>query len=89
MSEIEPSPSLPDRLDPGMLVSEVMQRWPQTAAVFLKHRMNCIGCEMSMFEALSDAARIYGIRGELFIQELEQAVLKGAAASGDRDHAEA
>jgi hybrid cluster-associated redox disulfide protein len=72
-----------------MLVSEVMQRWPQTAAVFLRHRMNCIGCEMSVFEALSDAARIYDIRSEQFIRELEQAVLDGAANNRDRDPAEA
>jgi len=82
MSEQETSPANSPRLEPGLLVSDVMERWPQTAAVFLKHRMNCVGCEMSVFEAISDAARIYGIPGEQFIQELQQAVLAAMGDSG-------
>jgi len=81
MSEQETSPSNPPRLELGLLVSEVMEHWPQTIPVFLKHRMNCVGCEMSIFEALGDAARMYGIPGEQFIQELQQAVV-GAGSPG-------
>jgi hybrid cluster-associated redox disulfide protein len=66
-------------IEPGLLVSEILARWPQTIPVFVKYRMNCVGCEMSIFEALGDAARIYGLDSEQFCSELRQAANHSAS----------
>lgn len=58
------------QIQPGMLISEILERWPQTIPVFVRHRMNCVGCEMSIFEALEDAARIYHLSSEDILDEL-------------------
>ncbi len=56
-----------------MSVADLLRDWPQTIPVFLKHRMACVGCSMSSFETLKDAARIYGIAPDTFIRELQDA----------------
>ncbi len=56
------------------MVAEVLERWPQSIPVFLKHRMSCVGCLMAPFESLSDAARIYRIPFEPFLDELHLAI---------------
>ncbi len=75
MSEPPPPPSI----QPETLVSEVLARWPQTAPVFVKYRMSCIGCEMSIFEALADAACIYQLDPAGFVEEIRRAADVSAA----------
>jgi len=38
----------------------IMSRWPQTVRVFAELRFHCIGCPISDFHGLSDAAREHG-----------------------------
>ncbi len=51
-------------------VADVLNRWPQTIAVFLRHRMACVGCAMSTFETLASAAAIYDLDLADFMAEL-------------------
>lgn len=55
-------------------VAETLQRWPQTIPVFMRRRMACVGCAVTPFETLADAATIYGIDPAQFLQELRQTV---------------
>lgn len=57
-----------------MLVAELLEKHPEAAPVFLKYRMNCLGCEMSPFETLGDALRIYHLPMQPFLQELNAAL---------------
>jgi hybrid cluster-associated redox disulfide protein len=41
------------------VVDEIVTRFPPTARVFVGRRMHCVGCELSRFETLAGAARIY------------------------------
>jgi hybrid cluster-associated redox disulfide protein len=61
------------QITPDMLVAEVLDRWPQTAPVFLSNHAYCIGCSMSIFDTLAEAACNYHIPLENFVAELEQA----------------
>ena len=63
---------------PESIVADVLNTWPETAPVFLKHHMSCVGCSMSSFETLSDAVNIYNIPLERFLGELHQVVRSGA-----------
>jgi hybrid cluster-associated redox disulfide protein len=64
----------PVQFEMQMSVADLMRNWPQTIPVFLKHNMACVGCSMSAFETLKDAARIYGIALDTFMGELQEAV---------------
>lgn len=57
-----------------LTVAELLARWPQTIPVFLHHQMACVGCVMSPFETLADAAASYGIPLPQFIGELQETI---------------
>jgi hybrid cluster-associated redox disulfide protein len=69
------------QIHPKISVAEVMERWPETAVVFLKHRTACIGCELASFDSLADAARNYQLPVEELIHNLEKSIQKPNAKS--------
>ncbi len=70
----------PERSPLEMSVARLLSANPLAVPVFLRHHMACVGCSMSAFDSLADALAIYGIQVDLFLQELQQAVLaKGGA----------
>lgn len=58
-------------------VADVLSCWPQTAAVFVRRRLACVGCLMSAFEWLGDVPRTYGFDPDSFFSELEHAIQSG------------
>ncbi|MEJ2710283.1 MAG: hypothetical protein P8074_21915 [Anaerolineales bacterium] len=73
------------QIHPEISVAEVMARWPETAAVFLKHRTACIGCELASFDSLADAARNYQLPVEKLLNDLEKSIQKHGAESKRRE----
>jgi hybrid cluster-associated redox disulfide protein len=65
-----------DSLLPDTLVADILNRWPPTQQVFLRHRMACLGCEMAGFETLASAAEIYHLPLERLIAELQVALVE-------------
>ncbi len=61
----------------GMIVAELLEQHPEAAPVFLKYRMNCLGCEMSPFETLGDALRTYHLPEQPFLEDLAAALNPG------------
>ena len=55
-----------------MTVAQILQIGPQTAHIFLKHRMDCVGCPMAAFETLAEAAGIYGHRVDTLLKDLRR-----------------
>ena len=55
--------------DAQTLVKDLLESYPQVATVFLRHGMSCVGCDMSKFETLADAASTYGLSLPEFLQE--------------------
>jgi hybrid cluster-associated redox disulfide protein len=60
-----------------MTIDDVLTRWPQTADVFTRRNMACVGCPVAPFYTVSEAAAIYNLEISDFIDELQQAVAKG------------
>lgn len=60
-------------------VAHVLSHWPATVPIFIRHRMACVGCSMSAFETLEEAARVYGLDFAAFMGELEN-VIQGMTA---------
>ncbi len=61
-------------VSPEMTVDQVLTTWQQTVAVFVRLRMACAGCPLSVFETLDTVAGIYGLPVQKLVNELQQAV---------------
>ena len=70
------------RIEPHMLVDDVMRNWPTTIRIFLDHRMNCPGCPIACFHTVADACREHGVGVDPFQRELGRAAGAQRRASG-------
>ncbi|TWA70093.1 hybrid cluster-associated redox disulfide protein [Azospirillum brasilense] len=70
-----PSPTataaLPSSSD---LVEDVLERWPSTLSVFLKHRMACPGCPMARFQTVAEVADDYGLDSDALLADFARAI---------------
>lgn len=57
-----------------MTVEDVLTRWPQTADIFGRHNMACVGCPVAPFYTISEAAAVYRLSCDEFVKELEQVI---------------
>lgn len=55
-------------------VSDLLNDWPQAIPVFVHRRMACVGCSMSGFETIGDAAKNYNISAEDLLNDVYQAI---------------
>jgi len=65
--------SLPDIDDPDLPLLSLFQSWPETAGVFLSHRMLCFGCPIAPFHTVEDACLEYRLDPSQFRAELRAA----------------
>jgi hybrid cluster-associated redox disulfide protein len=61
-------------LFPAMLVSDVMDKWPQTTQVFVRLRMACPGCPVARFHTLAEVAAEYQMDPAILLKELQDCV---------------
>ena len=57
-----------------MTIGEVVQTYPQTIEVFLKHGLMCFGCAIARFENVEQGAMAHGINVNTLITDLNAAV---------------
>jgi len=57
-----------------MPIGEVVQKYPQTVEVFLRHGLMCFGCAIARFENLGQGAMAHGIDVETLVNDLNAAV---------------
>lgn len=60
-------------------VAELLTEHPGAARVFLRHQMACVGCSVSRFDTLADAAREYHLPLAHFLSELAAAASQAHA----------
>ncbi len=67
------SPTSP--ITKNTLLSEAMQRFPETIEVFVQYGLHCVGCGVAPFETVEIAAATHGIKdlGKL-LEDLNKAV---------------
>jgi hybrid cluster-associated redox disulfide protein len=56
------------------VVQEVVERHPQTIAVFNQHGLQCVGCYISPFHTIADTAREYSLALDPLLLRLNQAI---------------
>lgn len=59
--------------DPNLPLATLFTLWPETPAVFLKHKMLCFGCPIAPFHTISIACAEYDLAEELFRAEVRLA----------------
>jgi hybrid cluster-associated redox disulfide protein len=64
-------------IDLQFTVDKVLQRWPQTFSVFMKHKTKCVGCFMQQFCTLKDVAETYQLSLETLVDEIKNVSDKG------------
>jgi len=57
-----------------MPIGEVVQNYPQTIEVFLRHGLMCFGCAIARFENVEQGAMAHGINVDTLMQDLNAAV---------------
>jgi hybrid cluster-associated redox disulfide protein len=60
--------------DPDLPLLGLFGHWPETAQVFLSHRMVCFGCPIAPFHTVVDACAEYRLDEATFRAELLTAV---------------
>lgn len=62
--------------DPDLPLDTLMALWPATIAVFLAHKMLCVGCLVGPFHTVTDACQEYNLDEAAFRAELHKAVAR-------------
>jgi len=57
-----------------MTITEIVQNYPNTAEVFLRHGLMCFGCPAARFENLEQGALAHGIDVDALVEDLNAAV---------------
>ncbi len=55
-----------------MGIMEVVQKWPDTAMVFMEYGMGCLGCAAAHFENIEQGALAHGIDVDALIVALNK-----------------
>ena len=63
-----------EQITKEMPIGDVVQNYPQTIEVFLKHGLMCFGCAIARFENVEQGATAHGINVDTLIQDLNAAV---------------
>lgn len=64
-------------IDPNLSVDRLMQQWPATMAVFMRHRMACIGCPVGSFHTIAECSAQYDVPLETLLQEIDTVISNG------------
>lgn len=57
-----------------MNITEVVNKYPQSVEVFMKHGMGCLGCAASRFENIGQGAQAHGIDVDKLLEDLNKSV---------------
>lgn len=56
------------------IIGDVLDRYPQTAPVFMSIGMHCLGCPASRGESIEDACMVHGVEADELIKKLNEAI---------------
>ena len=65
-----------DKITENMTIKEVIDNYPETAMVFMKYNVGCIGCLAASFEKVKDIATVHGINIKALVKDLNQVLKK-------------
>jgi len=57
-----------------MTIEDVVNQYPESMMVFMKHGLHCVGCHVSAFESIEDGAMAHGINVDALVDDLNKVV---------------
>jgi hybrid cluster-associated redox disulfide protein len=63
-----------ERITADSLMQDIVEHYPQSLAVLLRHRLSCAGCVISPFHTVADTAREYTLPVDLLVSDLNRAI---------------
>ena len=65
-----------EKISEDMSIKEVIDTYPETAMVFMRYNIGCIGCLAASFEKVKDIAIVHNIDLKALLKDLNQAVIQ-------------
>jgi hybrid cluster-associated redox disulfide protein len=65
-----------DKITADMTIKEVIDTYPETAMVFMRYNIGCIGCLAASFEKVKDIATVHNVDLQALMKDLNQAVIQ-------------
>lgn len=62
------------KITKNMSLNDVISKYPQTAEVFMKNGLHCIGCGIAAFETIDHGAKAHGIKTDKLLKELNDSI---------------
>jgi hybrid cluster-associated redox disulfide protein len=63
-----------NKITEDMTIREVLDKYPETASVFLKYNIGCVGCIAASYERVKDISGVHGVDVKALLQDLNDAV---------------
>jgi hybrid cluster-associated redox disulfide protein len=60
------------KVNKEMSIHDIVNKYPQTIDVFMKHGMGCLGCAAARFENLAQGAMAHGIDADKLVEDLNK-----------------
>ena len=57
-----------------MSITEIVQNYPESLAVFAEYGMGCIGCAAARFENLEAGARVHGFDPDKMVEDINKVI---------------
>ena len=64
-------------------VAEIMSMWPSTIRIFIGFHLHCVGCPISPFHTLYDAAEEHGLEGEDLVAAITNEIERAKAGPAE------
>ncbi|MDF2547717.1 DUF1858 domain-containing protein [Anaerosolibacter sp.] len=55
-----------------MIIADVLRMDRETAPIFMRHGLHCLGCPASSMESIADAAMVHGLNVDALINDLNE-----------------
>ncbi len=55
-------------------IEDIVEQYPETMMVFMKHGLHCVGCHVSAFESIEEGAMVHGINVDALVDDLNRIV---------------
>ncbi|SHJ57463.1 hybrid cluster protein-associated redox disulfide domain-containing protein [Geosporobacter subterraneus DSM 17957] len=60
------------KITKDMIIADVLRMDRETAPIFMRHGLHCLGCPASSMESIADAAMVHGLSVDALIDDLNE-----------------
>ena len=66
-----------EKITKEMGILEIVQQFPESAEIFRKYGLGCLGCAAARFENLEAGAKVHGFNPDDMVAEINALIEKG------------